>query len=116
MFVTGLIRLAGSGSTRCSGRVEIYHNNAWGTVCDDTWGLEEAQVVCRQLDCGTAVSAPQNAYFDDGDGSIWLDDVTCLGSEDSLTDCQHTPFGQHDCSHSEDAGVICSGIHVYMNK
>ncbi|XP_034450272.1 scavenger receptor cysteine-rich type 1 protein M130 [Hippoglossus hippoglossus] len=104
------IRLVGSGSTRCSGRVEIYHNDTWGTVCDDGWDLQDARVVCRQLNCGTAVSAPQQAHFGKGVGSIWLDDVACLGNETSLTACQHRTFGRHNCRHSEDAGVICSAL------
>ncbi|XP_076608395.1 scavenger receptor cysteine-rich domain-containing protein DMBT1-like [Chaetodon auriga] len=102
------IRLAGSGSTRCSGRVEIYYNSAWGTVCDDSWDLNDAKVVCRYLGCGTALSAHQSAHFGEGTGQIWLDDVACSGSEMSLTECQHAGFGTHNCGHGEDAGVVCS--------
>ncbi|XP_044037977.1 uncharacterized protein LOC122869245 isoform X2 [Siniperca chuatsi] len=102
----GRIRLA--GSTRCSGRVEIFYNGAWGTVCDDNWDLSDAEVVCRQWGCGTALGAPQLAHFGEGTGKIWLDDVACSGSERSLTECQHRGFGRHNCEHSEDAGVICS--------
>ncbi|XP_071330875.1 scavenger receptor cysteine-rich domain-containing protein DMBT1-like isoform X2 [Trachinotus anak] len=109
------IRLAGSGSTRCSGRVEVYHNNVWGTVCDDDWDLNDAMVVCRELGCGTALSAPQSALFGEGTGQIWLDDVACSGSERSLTECQHRGFGEHNCGHSEDAGVVCSDVRLAGN-
>ncbi|XP_076608394.1 uncharacterized protein LOC143333902 [Chaetodon auriga] len=109
------VRLAGSGSTRCSGRVEIYYNSTWGTVCDDNWDLNDAMVVCRQLDCGTALSAPQSAQFGQGADPIWLDDVACSGSEKSLTECQHRGFGKHNCNHSEDTGVVCSGMPIRLS-
>ncbi|XP_051250189.1 putative DMBT1-like protein, partial [Dicentrarchus labrax] len=102
------IRLAGSGSTRCSGRVEIYYSDTWGTVCDDDWDLNDAKVVCSELGCGTALSAPWSAHFGQGRGQIWLDDVDCSGSERSLTQCQHGGFGVNNCGHGEDAGVVCS--------
>ena len=44
----GAIRLGG-GRTRREGRIELCWNNEWGTICDDDWGRNEANVVCRQL-------------------------------------------------------------------
>ncbi|KAM6966206.1 uncharacterized protein LKV04_018700 isoform 2-T2 [Tautogolabrus adspersus] len=102
------IRLTGSGSTRCSGRVEMFYNSDWGTVCDDEWDLNEADVVCRQLNCGRALSAPKEAFFGEGTGHILLDEVDCSGNEASLIECLAREMGKHDCKHSEDAGVICS--------
>uniref|UniRef100_UPI003AAA2134 uncharacterized protein n=1 Tax=Centroberyx gerrardi TaxID=166262 RepID=UPI003AAA2134 len=102
----GQIRLV--GSTLCSGRVEIYYNSSWGTVCDDHWDLQDAEVVCRQLGCGTAVEALTHAYFGEGIDPTWLDDVHCSGNESFLTDCPHNGFALEDCDHHEDAGVNCS--------
>ncbi|XP_078725437.1 scavenger receptor cysteine-rich domain-containing protein DMBT1-like [Lampetra fluviatilis] len=101
-----LIRLAGGGT--CHGRVEVFYNGSWGTVCDDIWQGSHAEVVCRQLGCGYALSALQSAYFGEGSGNIWLDDVQCTGNESRLSECGHPPFGIHNCGHNEDASVICS--------
>ena len=105
------VRLVG-GSSPNEGRVEVYYNGTWGTVCDDSWSRTDASVVCRMLGYSGAVSAPGSAHFGEGTGRIWLDEVGCSGSENSLFDCNHPTWGDHDCSHSEDAGVVCGGEHV----
>lgn len=51
MCTAGELRLVG-GRVESEGRVEVCHNDHWGTMCDDGWGAEEAQVVCRQLGFG----------------------------------------------------------------
>ncbi|KAM3623818.1 uncharacterized protein V6R79_015879 [Siganus canaliculatus] len=102
------VRLVNSDN-RCSGRLEIYHDRQWGTVCDDLWDMSDADVVCRQLDCGSALSAPINSAFGSGSGPIWMDNVYCNGNEPSITDCRHSGFGIHNCGHHEDASVICDG-------
>lgn len=94
------------------GRVEVLMGNGqWGTVCDDGWGVTAATVVCRAIGCSgeTEAEATFRASFGQGSGTIAMDDVYCTGEEDSLEDCQYT--SDHNCAHSEDAGVRCMCEH-----
>ncbi|XP_020508067.2 T-cell differentiation antigen CD6-like isoform X1 [Labrus bergylta] len=100
-------RLAG-GSDRCAGRVELWKNGRWGTVCDDQWDLPDADVVCAQLGCGYAISVTgQVGSFPPGRGPIHLDELNCTGKEDNLWACPAAQ-DESDCGHKEDAGVVCS--------
>ena len=105
IFIT--VRLV-NGSKQYEGRVEVYYNGEWGTVCDNGWDLNDAQVVCRQLGYGPAVVARDNAYYGQGSGQVWLDDMNCIGTELTIENCSHNGWGNQDCSHGEDAGVKCS--------
>ncbi|XP_049330425.1 deleted in malignant brain tumors 1 protein-like isoform X23 [Astyanax mexicanus] len=103
------IRLVGSG-VDCAGRLEVFHSGSWGTVSDELWDIEDAQVVCRQLQCGVALSAPVPvpARFGSGTGPIWLNEVECEGNEVSLWNCRYQLCGEDECGHKDDVGVVCS--------
>ncbi|XP_049334514.1 deleted in malignant brain tumors 1 protein-like isoform X5 [Astyanax mexicanus] len=103
------IRLVGSGGD-CAGRLEVFHSGSWGTVSDELWDIEDAQVVCRQLQCGVALSAPVPvpARFGSGTGPIWLNEVECEGNEASLWNCRYQLCGEDECGHKDDVGVVCS--------
>ena len=102
-----LVRLA-DGNWIGEGRVEIFHDGAWGTICDDDWDIQDARVVCRELGFSEAVIALTHAWFGAGSGTIWLENVRCLGNESSIGNCPHPGWEDHDCKHHEDASVICS--------
>ena len=101
------MRLVG-GSGPHEGRVEVFHNGVWGTVCHNGWDLQDGMVVCRQLGYGKAVIALMYAVFGEGSGPIWYDHVQCSGHETNLTQCGHRGLGVHNCFHWADAGVICA--------
>lgn len=90
------------------GRVSVYFNGQWGTVCDDSWDLNDANVVCRMLGYLRAVGYTTRSRFGGGkNGPVWLDEVKCRGDESTLALCVHAGWGNSDCNHTEDAGVIC---------
>ena len=97
-----------NGIDRCSGRVEVQNDGQWGTVCDDSWDIRDAQVACRAMDCGTPLLIKPAAYYGPGRGNVWLDDLECFGNETSLMQCKHKPFGRSHCNHMQDAAVQCS--------
>uniref|UniRef100_A0A8C2A6K4 Soluble scavenger receptor cysteine-rich domain-containing protein SSC5D n=1 Tax=Cyprinus carpio TaxID=7962 RepID=A0A8C2A6K4_CYPCA len=101
------LRLQG-GSGMCSGRVEIFHNRQWGTVCDTTWDLPDSLVVCKERGCGYPIALYYNAYFEQGTGPVWMDGISCTGRESLLKDCVFKGWGVTSCTHADDAGVTCS--------
>eukprot|EP00299_Pterocystis_sp_00344_P014635 c7261_g1_i1.p1 GENE.c7261_g1_i1~~c7261_g1_i1.p1 ORF type:complete len:341 (+),score=65.37 c7261_g1_i1:50-1024(+) len=113
----GQVRIVPSGANPYRGRLEVFHNWQWGTVCDDRFGHESAQVACRQLglEGGWRVGAYDqygfcrnvDGRFMCGSGPIWMDDVGCVGTESRLKDCRRTPWGWHNCVHAEDMIIQC---------
>ena len=110
----GEVRLVG-GSNDSEGRVEVYYQGAWGTICDDSWDDHDARVVCRQLrlpyDNAEAFSG---ARFGNGSGLIQLNDVDCSGREYGIKSCKHSGWRNNSCGHSQDAGVRCGKLNMEM--
>ena len=71
-------------------------------------------MVCRQLGYPYTLRAVLGFQVADGTGQIWLVDVACTGDEQNLGNCSHRGWGNHDCTHSKDAGVDCSSTGKIM--
>ena len=91
-----------------TGRVEVFYYGQWGTICDDGWDFRDARVICRQLGYQYALRHLRGEAIPSGSGPIWLDDVACTGIEQNIASCSHKGWGNHDCAHSDDAGVGCT--------
>ena len=89
--------------------MEVFHSGQWGTICVNGWDTNDARVVCRELGYKYANVLPRDQVYP-GSGKIWLDDVDCTGSEQSLTNCSHSGWGKHHkyCAHYWDVEVECS--------
>ncbi|XP_063406054.1 neurotrypsin-like [Mytilus trossulus] len=102
----GDLRIIG-GSQENKGRLEILYNDTWGTVCDDDFDNIDASVACRQLGYCSGILL-RSEFVNDGNETIWLDDVTCSGNESRLIDCTYDK--SHNCHHGEDVGIDCDVI------
>ena len=100
------------GNGFSTGRLEIFHEGVWGTVCDDGWTQINSDVACRELGFS---SGTHTSEFPGGSGQIWLDDVRCTYGDSSLKFCQHRGFGTHNCAHSEDVGLRCTGRRLFRH-
>ncbi|XP_056914234.1 lysyl oxidase homolog 3B isoform X3 [Takifugu flavidus] len=101
------VRLAGHPRKHNEGRVELFHKGEWGTICDDDFSIANANVLCRQLGFVSATGWTHSAKYGKGQGKIWLDNVLCNGGERSIGLCKSRGWGNSDCTHDEDAGVVC---------
>ena len=102
------VRLKGVKSSNQMGRVEFSLNGVWGTICDDTWNIRNAHVICDMMGFPPATAALGSAVFGQGKGVLWLDTLNCVGNESSILECEHGVFGNiKACSHYSDSGVMC---------
>ena len=99
-----------NGSNPLEGRVEVCINNAWGTVCDNSFSTSDAHVVCRQLgDIFNGTQVLPISEFSQGSGPIFLDEVACDGEEGRIMECGGTAPGVHTCTHNQDVAIRCIG-------
>lgn len=116
--------------------MELCYDGVWGTVCNSLWSQADAVVACRQLGHSSAgknldarvicihshstfsvgAIAVTSSEFGLGNGPVLIHDVTCSGYEHNLLDCRNGGIERNSCSHSRDAGIVCSaGMQEYFS-
>ena len=66
-------------------------------------------IMCRFLIVIRHIGYTLANQYGAGTGTIWMDTVACVGNEETLGSCGHNGWGVHDCSHSEDVSIACTG-------
>ncbi|KAF5895951.1 antigen WC1.1-like, partial [Clarias magur] len=95
------------GGSRCSGRVEVLHATTWATVCGAGFGQHEAEVVCRELGCGSPVEVLGANAFGSSEGQVWEKTLRCKGTESQIHFCP-TSLRNQNCSQSNGVGLVCA--------
>ncbi|XP_075940206.1 CD5 antigen-like [Anarhichas minor] len=99
-----------NGTSLCSGRLEVKSNQSnqwWSSVCEDVFGQQDAEVVCRELGCG-APSVLQGALYGEVEASMWTKEFQCGGHESALLDCRSSGSDRNTCSPNKTVGLTCS--------
>nr|XP_036221751.1 uncharacterized protein LOC106616975 isoform X2 [Bactrocera oleae] len=98
------------GESSNMGRIEVKILGKWRYVCDDKFGLSDAEVVCRELGFKLGASEVRGfSYYPPttGDVSFAMDEVECRGDETSLKECNFKGWGVSNCGPDEVVGVVC---------
>uniref|UniRef100_A0A3B5B5A2 SRCR domain-containing protein n=1 Tax=Stegastes partitus TaxID=144197 RepID=A0A3B5B5A2_9TELE len=99
-----------NGSSLCSGILEVRSNQSnqqWSSVCEADFDQQDAEVVCRELGCGTPVFF-QGALFGEVEAPMWTKEFQCAGDESGLLDCKSSDSVGNTCSPGRAVGLICS--------
>ncbi|XP_041654618.1 scavenger receptor cysteine-rich type 1 protein M130-like [Cheilinus undulatus] len=101
------VRLVG-GSSNCSGRLEWKHHGEWKPVDASYrhWNLKNTAVICRRLDCGSAVST--RLIEESSVRSVWWINPDCLQFKSTLKECVRTKVP----SSKSGLEITCSEIHI----
>ena len=103
------VRLVG-GKSENEGRIEIYYNNTWGTVCSNSWDQTDSNTVCRQLGYTGATGYYLSPFISHESAPVWMDFVRCSTYDICLGKCSFNGFGNSRCQHTQDVFVNCTGI------
>ncbi|XP_053197808.1 scavenger receptor cysteine-rich type 1 protein M130-like [Scomber japonicus] len=96
-----------NGTSLCSGRLEVKSEQSWSSVCEADFDQQDAEVVCRELDCG-APSVLQGALYGEVEAPMWTKEFQCGGHESALLDCRRSDSARRTCSPGKAVGLTCS--------
>uniref|UniRef100_A0A3Q3LPM9 SRCR domain-containing protein n=1 Tax=Mastacembelus armatus TaxID=205130 RepID=A0A3Q3LPM9_9TELE len=97
-----------NGTSPCSGRLEVKSHQWWSSVCEADFDQRDAEVVCRELDCGAPLVL-QGVLYGEVETPMWTREFQCGGHESALLDCRSSDSDRNTCSPGKAVGLTCSG-------
>ncbi|KAG6922265.1 CD163 molecule-like 1, partial [Chelydra serpentina] len=92
----------------CAGRLEVFYNGTWGSVCSNQMSGVTPAIVCKQLNCGDGGYIAGGSEY--GKGPTWLDHVACSEQHSSLWQCPSEPWNPTSCDNrAEETHISCTG-------
>lgn len=94
----------------CAGRVEVFYNGTWGSICSNRMSQLTAVTMCKQLGCGDGGGIAMDFKYGRGSGPTWLDHIECTEQHSSLWQCQSDPWHPRSCDNrAEETHITCTG-------
>lgn len=94
----------------CAGRLEVFYNGTWGSVCSNQMTPVTARIVCKQLNCGDDGEIAPDFAYGQGSGPMWLDRIECHKHHRSLWQCLSEPWDPKSCgTKAEETHITCTG-------
>ena len=104
------MRIVGAKASPPEGLLQVFYNNTWGWVCDGQWDKQNADVACRELGLNKSSEAQIVAASSQEHGTIWTNNIQCVGNESLLFSCPHDGWKLNgSCRKNHRAGLVCSG-------
>jgi hypothetical protein len=101
------------GAKETEGRVEIFLNFTWISICDMGWDRMDADVVCSSLGYGYAISVVSGGSFGSGSREVYPPLFGCTGDEENIGCCPILyNINEAQCVPGREAGVVCSGSNL----
>ncbi|NXA57225.1 WC11 protein, partial [Nothocercus julius] len=97
-------------SDGCSGRLQVFYNGTWGSVCSNSMAPSTVSLVCKQLGCGDGGFLETGLPYGKISGHTWLDHVECGRRNSSFWQCHSAPWNPQSCDDQrEETHITCNG-------
>ncbi|KAK2524984.1 hypothetical protein Q9233_009060, partial [Columba guinea] len=109
-FLPDFVALRLENSDGCSGRLQVFYNGTWGSVCSSSMTLDTLSLVCKELGCGDGGSLEADLPYGRVSGPAWLDYVQCEKGTSSFWQCPSTSWDPQSCDDlREETHITCNG-------